>query len=185
MTGGKLVRLRPIELDDLERYVHWVNDPEVMRFQSARYPWSRAAEEDWIKEAMRKTSPPEIILAIDTLEEVRHIGSIGLHDINRENRRAVLGIMIGDKTCWDRGYGTDAVLTLLGFAFQEINLHRVQLIVHQDNARAIACYRKCGFVEEGRLRQDWYQEGHYADTFVMGVLASEFRAFMAADRAAQ
>jgi RimJ/RimL family protein N-acetyltransferase len=176
MIDGKLVRLRPIELDDLERYVDWVNDPEVMRYHGARYPWSRAAEEDWIKEAMRKTSPPEVILAIDALAEARHIGSIGLHDIQSENRRAVLGIMIGDKTFWDRGYGTDAVQTLLRFAFDEVNLHRVQLLVHEDNGRAIACYRKCGFVDEGRLRQDWYQAGRYADTIVMGVLAPEFRA---------
>jgi RimJ/RimL family protein N-acetyltransferase len=176
MIDGKLVRLRPIELNDLERYIDWVNDPEVVRYQGARYPWSRVAEEDWLKEAMRKTSPPEIILAIDTLAEGLHIGSVGLHEIHRENRKAVLGIMIGDKTFWDRGYGTDTVRTLLRFAFRETNLHRVQLIVHQDNARAIACYRKCGFVEEGRLREDWYQDGRYADTIVMGVLAPEFHA---------
>jgi RimJ/RimL family protein N-acetyltransferase len=101
-----------------------------------------------------------------------------LHEIHRENRKAVLGIMIGDKTHWDRGYGTDAVQTLLRFAFDEVNLRRVQLLVHEHNARAIACYRKCCFVEEGRLRQDWYQAGRYADTIVMGALAAEFRALV-------
>jgi RimJ/RimL family protein N-acetyltransferase len=176
LINGALVRLRPNSLDDLERYLVWVNDPEVTRFQGIRYPLSRAAEEEWLKESLGKTSPPEIVLAIETLTDTRHIGSIGLHDIQRENRRAVLGVMIGDKTCWDRGYGTDALQTLLRFAFDEVNLHRVQLLVHEHNARAIACYRKCGLVEEGRLREDWYQDGRYADTIVMGVLASEFHA---------
>jgi RimJ/RimL family protein N-acetyltransferase len=60
-----------------------------------------------------------------------------------------------------------------------MNLNRVWLTVDQDNARGVACYRKCGFVAEGRLRQDRYSGGGYHDTLIMGVLASEFRAMQA------
>ena len=70
---------------------------------------------------------------------------------------------------------------MLRFAFEELNLHRVSLTVLDTNERAIACYRKCGFVEEGRLREDWYQEGRYHDLIVMGVLAPEFRGRRASD----
>ncbi len=186
MLTGKLVRLRPLALDDLDRCVEWMNDQEVTRFitDGARYPFSRAEEEEWLTAAMRRTKPPEISLAIETLAESRHIGTIALHAVNPENRKAGLGIMIGDKASWNRGHGTDAVRTLLAFSFDEINLNRVHLEVHADNARAIACYRKCGFLEEGRLRDDRYREGAYLDTLVMSVLAPEYRALAAKTAAA-
>ena len=60
------------------------------------------------------------------------------------------------------------------FAFEEMNLNRVYLTTDENNSRALACYRKCGFREEGRLRQDRFLEGRYWDTIVMGVLREEF-----------
>jgi RimJ/RimL family protein N-acetyltransferase len=124
----------------------------------------------------KRTRPPEITLAIDTLAESRHIGSIALHEVNGEDRKATLGVMIGDKDYWSRGYGTDAIVTLLRFGFDEMNLNRVDLSVDEDNVRGITCYRKCGFVEEGRLRQARYRNGRYLDALIMAVLADEFRA---------
>ena len=106
--------------------------------------------------------------------------AVALHGASPSTRKASLGIMIGDKTCWDRGYGTDAILTILRFAFDEMNLHRVWLQVHDDNARAIACYKKCGFVEEGRLRHDRYRHGTYHDTIEMGILDHEYRTLYSA-----
>ena len=82
--------------------------------------------------------------------------------------------MIGDKAYWSRGLGTDAMLTLLRFGFDEMNLHRIDLVVDADNERAIACYRKCGFIEEGRLRRVRYGRGRYVDQLVMGILQDEF-----------
>jgi RimJ/RimL family protein N-acetyltransferase len=105
-----------------------------------------------------------------------HTGSIGFHQVVPEDRRARLGIVIGDKRYWSKGYGTDAMLTLLRFAFDEMNLHRVDLSVDAENARAIACYRKCGFVEEARMRQIVYREGMHRDQLIMGILRDEFYA---------
>jgi RimJ/RimL family protein N-acetyltransferase len=178
MLNGNLVRLRAVEITDLDRCYAWINDREVTQFMvlGAASPISRAQEEEWVRKATLQTAPPVITLAIETLTEDRHIGNVGLHDFEQSNRNACLGIMIGDKSCWSHGYGTDAIVTLLDFAFDELNLHRVWLEVNDDNARAIACYRKCGFVEEGRLREDRYHDGTYGATLVMGVLAEEFRA---------
>ena len=83
--------------------------------------------------------------------------------------------MIGGKDCWGRGYGTDAIRALLRFAFREMNLNRVWLTTGENNPRALACYRKCGFREEGRLRQDRYLEGRYWDTILMGILRRSSR----------
>jgi RimJ/RimL family protein N-acetyltransferase len=74
-------------------------------------------------------------------------------------RAAEFGIVIGDKNYWSRGYGTDAVTTLTGFGFGELNLQRIWLRVFDFNTRAIRCYEKSGFVLEGRLRRHHYHAG--------------------------
>lgn len=177
MLSGKLVRLRALEMTDLDRYVEWINDPEITRFIGAMVPaMPRLAEQEWLEKHIgRAFSFADFTFAIDTLDG-RHIGSISIHEPDAMARKAVLGIMIGDKASWDRGYGTDAIRTLLAYMFDEMNLHRVSLTVSADNARGIACYRKCGFIEEGRLRHDRFTGGAYTDTLVMSVLEPEYRA---------
>jgi RimJ/RimL family protein N-acetyltransferase len=174
MLEGKLVNLRPLEPDDLDREFQWVNDREVTRYLSMRYPMAKAEEERWLN-SRPANDFANTALAIETKDGV-HIGNIGLHDGQPENRRASLGIMIGDKDFWSNGYGTDAIITLLRFGFHEMNLNRVWLHAYDFNERAIACYKKCGFVVEGTLRQNAYQEGRYIDTITMGILRSEFEA---------
>ena len=136
MLTGKLVQLRPVELTDLDRYFHWINDPEVAQFLDARSLYSIAQEEEFVRRATLQTRPPEVTLAIETLADSRHIGSVSLHAIHSEDRRGRLGIMIGDKTCWDRGFGTDAILTMLRYGFEELNLNRIDLTVRRAQRRA-------------------------------------------------
>jgi RimJ/RimL family protein N-acetyltransferase len=113
-------------------------------------------------------------LAIETKDGV-HIGNCRLFDTSAEDRSTTLGIWIGEEGYRSRGYGTDATRALVRFAFEEMNLHRVGLNVFAYNERAIACYRKCGFVEEGRGRQARYARGVYHDVVTMGVLRGELR----------
>lgn len=176
MIEGKLVRLRAPEMDDLERNYAWMNDAEVTRYLNARYPLALAAEEAWMRGITAAPgSYANVMFAIDTVNGV-HIGNINFHEVRPEDRKARLGIMIGDKGYWSKGYGTDAVVTFLRFAFYEMNLHRVDLTVDAENARAIGCYRRVGFVEEARLREEHYRGGRYGDQLVMGILRSEFEA---------
>ena len=176
MIEGRVVRLRALERTDVERAYAWVNDREVTQYLLLRYPMSRAQEEKYLAEtAEQGNSFADVRLAIETKDGL-HIGMCGLHHGSAEDRHASLGIMVGDKSYWSTGYGSDAVMTLLRFAFDQMNLNKVELGVFEFNARAIACYRKCGFVEEGRLRGDRYAEGRYWDTVVMAVLDEEFRA---------
>lgn len=174
LLEGSLVRLRAREPGDVDRVYEWVNDPEVTQHLSIRYPLSHGDQERWL-ESTPTNSSGRVALAIET-KDGEHIGSIDLREVSAENRRAELAIMIGHKPSWSRGYGTDAIMTLLRFAFSEMNLNRVWLTVDADNERAIACYRKCGFVEEGRLRQNVYKHGQYLDVVLMGVLREEFEA---------
>ena len=173
MLEGTLVRLRAREPEDLERAYAWINDPEVIRHLTTRYPMSRADEERWLRETPANAFANGVALAIET-KEGDHIGTIDLLEVRPEDRKAQLAIMIGDKACWSKGYGTDAILTLLRFAFDEMNLNRVWLSVHDSNERAIACYKKCGFQQEGRLRQERFKDGRYGDVLIMGLLREEF-----------
>jgi RimJ/RimL family protein N-acetyltransferase len=139
-----------------------------------RYPLPRAAEEEWLKgqvAAFQSFGP--VMYAIET-KEGAYIGNINFHLVFPESRKARLGISIGEKAYWSKGYGADALVTLLRFGFDEMNLHRVDLTVDEDNPRAIACYEKVGFVHEGRMRQARYARGAYRDSLVMGILRDEF-----------
>jgi diamine N-acetyltransferase len=148
MIVGTKVRLRPIERDDLPRFVEWFGDPEVRRHLAIYLPFSLAQEERWFENLQGRLERQEdVLLAIETADGV-HIGNLGLHGINWKDRSAELGIAIGEKAYWNQGYGTDAIRTLLGLAFRELNLHRVFLRVDADNARAIRCYEKAGFQRE-------------------------------------
>ncbi len=105
-----------------------------------------------------------------------HIGSCGYHVIDWRNRGAECGIAIGDKSQWGKGYGTDAMRTLVGFGFGELNLHRIMLRVYDDNPRAVRAYEKVGFKTEGRLRESNFHDGRYRDALVMAILRPEWEA---------
>jgi RimJ/RimL family protein N-acetyltransferase len=174
MLEGQLVRLRRPELTDAERYYRWINDQDVVgNLIALRYPISLTEEERFLKELPAMSFSNGGILAIET-KDGRHIGMTSFYDVRSEDRKAGLAITIGEKECWSRGYGADAVVTLLRFGFHEMNLNRVWLTTVEYNKRAIACYRKCGFREEARLRQDAYRHGRYWDFVEMAILRQEF-----------
>lgn len=112
--------------------------------------------------------------AIVTLAENKIIGTIGLKDINTINRSAVLGIFIGDKDYLSQGYGTEAIRLILDFGFNYMNLHNIRLQLISFNERALKCYKKCGFVETGRTRENVFVNGKYYDTISMDILSNEF-----------
>lgn len=181
---GRLVRLRAYERSDLEAVMKWINDEDVTTFLGGptfRLPVSSVAEARYV-EGNTDPASPNKVLVIETLANPRYIGATDLHAIDWYNRHAEVGIVIGDKSCWGKGYGSDAMGLMLRLAFERLNLNRVSLRVFDFNARAIRSYEKCGFVREGVLRQDRFWSGHYCDTIVMGILASEYRKL--SDRAA-
>ena len=87
-----------------------------------------------------------------------------------------MGIQIGERDYWGKGYGTDALRVLLRYAFDELNLQRVSLSVLEGNARAMRSYEKCGFRYEGRERHAWAYDGRRWDEIYMGLLREEWEA---------
>jgi diamine N-acetyltransferase len=171
MLIGEKVRLRAIERTDIPMFVRWFNDPELLRYLAMYVPMSQAAEEQWFDRVLNDES--QHVFVIETADGAP-IGNLGLFGIDWKNRSAGCGIGLGEREYWNQGYGSDALRTLLRFAFAEMNLNRVFLHVYDFNQRAIRCYEKLGFQHEGRLRQASYMSGRYVDELVMGILRSEW-----------
>jgi RimJ/RimL family protein N-acetyltransferase len=172
MIKGQKVTLRAISKADIPIFVRWLNDPEVTQYLGgSMMPMSTESEERWFERQMAEGEGWP--LTIETADGVT-IGNISLMHLDKRNHHAELGIVIGEKKYWSQGYGTDAIRTLLHYAFQELNLHRVFLRVYSYNPRAIRCYEKVGFLHEGRLRQASYRHGAYHDELIMGILREEF-----------
>jgi diamine N-acetyltransferase len=177
MIYGKRIRLRGAERSDLEKFVAWVNDPEVTAGLTLFLPMSSVDEEKWFETAMQKPQP-EKPLVIDMKDgtDWRLIGNSSFFDFDWMARAAEVGIMIGEKTIWNQGYGTEVMTLLLRHGFETLNLNRVYLRVYADNKRAIRTYEKAGFVHEGRMRQGVYKNGKYNDVLFMSVLSEEWNA---------
>jgi RimJ/RimL family protein N-acetyltransferase len=175
MVYGERVRLRATERDDVKKFYVWVNDPDVARYLSLYLPLSTVDEENWF-EAMTKREQSEKTLVIEVPDSNawKMIGNCGVFGIDSVSRSAELGIMIGEKDEWNKGYGTETMLLLARHCFETLNLNRTFLHVYAENQRARRSYEKAGFVEEGRLREGVYKNGKYDDVIVMGLLRSEW-----------
>ena len=174
---GKRVRLRGAERSDLEKFVVWVNDPEVTAGLTLFLPMSSVDEEKWFENAMQRPQEEKpLVIDMNDGGDWRLIGNSSFFDFDWFSRAAEVGIMIGDKTVWNQGYGTEVMTLLLRHGFETLNLNRIYLRVYADNQRAIRTYEKAGFVHEGRLRQAVYKRGAYNDVLYMSVLRDEWNA---------
>ena len=177
MIYGEHVRLRAVEREDLKKFHEWLNEPEVTRGLAMYLPLSMADEEGWFN-ALAQRDPNEKPFAIDIKKgkNWKLVGSCGFHAIELQNRCGEVGIVIGDKAEWNKGYGAEVMTLLQRHGFETLNLNRVFLRVYADNVRAVRSYEKAGFVLEGRLREANYKHGKYEDVLLMGVLRSEWNA---------
>lgn len=168
------IYLRALDVSDLERTFLWHNDPALYEHLGGNFRWvSRATEKEWI-ERHSSYSANEVNLAICISETQEHIGNIYLRDIEWVSRHAELHIFVGQQNCRGHGYGEAAMCCVLDHAFHDLGLERVYLSVLASNEPAICLYKKCGFTEEGRLRQHIFKKGHNVDVLIMGILSSEW-----------
>jgi RimJ/RimL family protein N-acetyltransferase len=175
MILGNEIRLRAAEREDLSRFLGWINDPEVRSGLMLYLPQSMTEEEQWY-ERMIKAPAPEHALVIELLAsgDWMPVGTCGFHEFDWRARCAEVGILIGEKGYWNRGFGTQVMRLLLRHGFNTLNLNRISLRVFANNPRAIRCYEKARFVHEGRQRQAYYQGGDYVDILMMSVIRSEW-----------
>lgn len=171
---GKRLYLRPVEKEDLSRCQRWVNDPDARRFVLSNWPMDAVAEEEWFDKLNRGVPRTRIALAIVLKERHRHIGVISLDGIDWRNRSATTGMVIGEAGCRSKGYGHEAKVLLLEYAFLTLGLHRINSTVLASNPRSLACLKKSGYVEEGCRRKSLFVGGEWVDEIVLGLLVEDW-----------
>lgn len=168
---GERIFLAPIRTEDYKKYTAWVNDMDVavgLVFAS------KIITEEGEKQALERLKDNGINLAIIDKETNELIGNCGFPKFDQLNQSAEVGIFIGDKDYWSRGYGTEALKLLCDYGFNVLNLYNIGLVVYSYNVQAYKSYKKVGFKEVGRRRGAKYIAGERYDEIIMDIIAPEF-----------
>jgi len=156
MITGTKIKLRNKRLADAPDDYTWHTDPELAELDAS--PLLTIAFTEYLPDyacELHYSSPRKHSLAIETLDG-RHIGNCAYYNIDDDKGETEFGIMIGDRDYWDKGYGTDAVTTLLNYIFRQTKLNRIHLKTLDSNQRAYRCFEKCDFAPCGNLTKDGY-----------------------------
>ncbi|MBT2738382.1 GNAT family N-acetyltransferase [Bacillus sp. ISL-7] len=168
MIVGKKIILRALKRKDTELVLKWINDPKLKYLTGTLYPVSDVEHEKWFEnKLLEKTNK---LFGIEEQLSSQLIGLIGFNNIDFINRTTEISVYIGEENQRGKGLGTDALRTLIKFAFDELNLHRVSLVVFSYNTNAIKAYEKIGFKTEGILKESLYKAGRYHDKILMAVV---------------
>lgn len=169
---GERIYLRPLEpAQDNHHYSTWMNDEEIRRYFSI-YPTSDSRGKERIEQLYHDGK--HIIFGVALNEDNRLIGLVGLKDINYVNQTAEFYVIIGERSAWGKGFGTEATKLMLRYGFLELNLNRIQTQDMEDNIGGWRADEKAGFKYEGTLREDILRFGKYQDVRVYSILRREY-----------
>lgn len=172
VAGGSYA-LREPDPGDVDALLPIKNDPEIAALLAGTtHAWSRSDLLDWV--AHHQTAPNEafFVIADDT---DRAVGHAALYRIDTSAGSAEFGILLGDKSVWGKGIGSQVTRSVIDYGFETLGLRRIYLEVLETNERAKRVYEKLGFRVEGRLRQHQFKDGKPIDVVVMGLLRDEYR----------
>ncbi|MCI1208848.1 MAG: GNAT family N-acetyltransferase [Treponema sp.] len=167
---GKKCYLSPIDINDAEKYATWLNDLEITQYLTLA---TSVVPVDGEREALQRLSKDHNYAIVDAATD-KLLGNVGFIDVNHIHRTAEIGIFIGEKTCWNKGYGAEALSLLLDYAYKYLNLHSILLRTYSFNKRAIACYEKIGFQKIGEIRQGLVTNLQYHNIVLMDILPEDF-----------
>ncbi|MGE5251479.1 MAG: GNAT family N-acetyltransferase [Bacteroidota bacterium] len=175
---GELVRLANDPPEVLTKaFARWAQDSEFHRLADSdpAQLWSEKKHKEWVEKQMERDPMESFRFSIRTLAEDRLIGEVSINPV-WVHADGWVGIIIGERDCWGKGYGTDAMRLIVQYGFTELNLYRISLSLHSYNPRALRSYEKAGFKLEGTTRGDTLREGRRTDGLYMGILREEWLA---------
>jgi RimJ/RimL family protein N-acetyltransferase len=176
LFAGKKVRLTRLTKDDAPVMAAWTQDAGYLRLQDTGIAAMETADEAAAFIERQNESHDAYAFGIRRIEDDALVGTVGLYDIEWANRTAWIGVGIGARENWGKGYGGEAMRLVIGYAFDELNLHRLQLTAIDYNPRALAMYEKLGFAREGAYREFIERDGARHDLLLYGLLRPEWRA---------
>ena len=167
---GKKCYLSPVDTSDTEKFTEWLNDMEVtVNLNLYTSIINIENEREMLVRLSKEQNYSIIDIGADEL-----IGNCGYVSIDHLNQTAEVGIFIGNKKYWNRGYGTEALTLLMNYGFKVLNLHNVFLKVYSFNERAIRCYEKVGFRIIGKRREALLRGKDRHDIIYMDLLHNDF-----------
>lgn len=169
------VYLRAMESDDYRTSVKWRKDDGIWSMLGGtKYFVSEAYEKKWVEDAI--LAGKDVRLAVCLNENDRHIGNVYMTDIDMARRSCSSGILIGERDCWGKGYGREALTLALRYMFYERNIHRVQALILEGNEQSLKMHRKCGYQVEGLMRESVFKNGRYRNQYLLSILKKDFDA---------
>lgn len=173
---GDRVALGPVQKSMISAFVRWENDfaVAVMSGDPIR-PVTQESVAARMERHQKDEGVGRVEFAIYEHASMRLIGVTDLRHIDRTRRTAEYGIMIGEKDCWGKGYGTETTILMLDYAFTVLGLHNVLLSTYGYNERAVRAYTRAGFRVMGRQREAARLGNQLYDVIFMDCLATEFR----------
>lgn len=167
------IQLRHLQLSDVtEKYCEWMNDPEVNQYMDSRfYPPTFEHLRDYVARTLE--DPNTVFVAIILKENNEHIGNIKLGPINHHHRFGDVGVVIGEKDCWGKGYAAEAISLLTSHAFKVLKLHKLTAGCLASNHGSFKAFQNAGFLVEGIRKSHEYCNGHYVDAVMLGIVNTE------------
>lgn len=169
---GKKTKITGIEMKDQVMLNELMNDPSAEEgIESAFWPVSQYQQEKWFLEDYKNTECRR--LAIRDMDNNNIVGVISVYKCDYKNRKCRNGIKLG-RGFRGKGYGSDALNTVLKFIFFELNFNRVETVILDKNISSQKLYESKGFVREGIMRESAYKNGEYRNQYIYGLLKEDF-----------
>ena len=167
---GECIYLREVRPSDVnENYYRWMNDPEVTQYLESRFaPNSMETLQEYVRNFMGNKD--NIFLAIVLKENHKHLGNIKMGPIDWFHRLADIGVMLGEKDSWGKGYAAEAISLLSEHAFKNLNLHKLTAGCYKPNEGSLRAFEKAGFETEGVRKKHCFFNGKYVDAILLGLL---------------
>jgi RimJ/RimL family protein N-acetyltransferase len=172
------VQLRPVQEADLSLLAGWLNDPEISESVGGwSFPVSLAEQRSWFERSLQDQTTRRWI--VET-RAGHAIGLTGLWHIDFRNSHAMTALKLGSRDVRGKGYGTDAIMTVMAYAFRDVGLNRLWAEILRFNEASYRAYVvKCGWKVEGVRRQHVFRTGEFRDQLQVGILRSEFESLSA------
>ncbi|MDO8776002.1 MAG: GNAT family N-acetyltransferase [Burkholderiaceae bacterium] len=171
---SKRLFFRPlIESDAVQTYADWLNDSDVNRYLETRHEVQTIEScRTFIQHCNQ--DPFSNLFGVFLRESGKHIGNAKLGNVNLHHARAELSMLIGEKSCWGKGLGTEVVQALTGYGFERLGLKRVQAGCYEKNLQSLRIFLNTGYTVEGFFRHHVMDNGRPSGCFWLSILKHEF-----------
>lgn len=169
---GQHVNLRILEEDDVgSDYVSWMSDRSVCRYLTTP---ANIHDEESLKQYVRSMnlSSRDHLFGVFDEAGARHVGNIKIGNVDAVKNSADIGLIIGAKNCWGKGYATDAISVITEFAFETLSLHRLWAGMIAENIGSLNAFQRAGYKEVERRKKHTPFEGRLVDSIIVERLRS-------------